>query len=40
MAWGERVAQVRDPAGNLVNLGAEPPAAPPAPPAPPAAPPA
>lgn len=27
MPWGERVAQVRDPAGNLVNLGAEPPAA-------------
>jgi uncharacterized glyoxalase superfamily protein PhnB len=23
MAWGERVAQVRDPGGNLVNLGAE-----------------
>ncbi|MFE5410844.1 VOC family protein [Microbacterium sp. NPDC056569] len=23
MPWGERVAQVRDPAGNLVNLGAE-----------------
>ncbi|GAA5196254.1 VOC family protein [Microbacterium jejuense] len=29
MPWGERVAQVRDPGGNLVNLGAEaPPAAP------------
>lgn len=27
MPWGERVAQVRDPAGNLVNLGAEAPAA-------------
>lgn len=24
MPWGERVARVRDPAGNLVNLGAEP----------------
>ena len=24
MPWGERVAQVRDPGGNLVNLGAEP----------------
>ena len=24
MPWGERVAQVRDPDGNLVNLGAEP----------------
>lgn len=24
MPWGERVAQVRDPAGNLANLGAEP----------------
>lgn len=24
MAWGERVAQVRDPDGNLVNLGAAP----------------
>ena len=23
MLWGERVAQVRDPDGNLVNLGAE-----------------
>ncbi|GAA5209618.1 VOC family protein [Microbacterium kyungheense] len=23
MPWGERVAQVRDPGGNLVNLGAE-----------------
>lgn len=23
MPWGERVAQVRDPDGNLVNLGAE-----------------
>ncbi|MBD3942155.1 VOC family protein [Microbacterium sp. NEAU-LLC] len=23
MPWGERVAQVRDPSGNLVNLGAE-----------------
>ena len=23
-AWGERVAQVRDPDGNLVNLGAQP----------------
>lgn len=23
MPWGERVAQVRDPAGNLANLGAE-----------------
>lgn len=22
MPWGERVAQVRDPAGNLVNIGA------------------
>lgn len=40
MAWGERVAQVRDPAGNLVNLGAEPPAAPPEPPEPPSEPPA
>jgi len=27
MPWGERVAQVRDPGGNLVNLGAEAPAA-------------
>jgi len=27
MPWGERVAQVRDPDGNLVNLGAEPAAA-------------
>ena len=26
MPWGERVAQVRDPGGNLVNLGAEAPA--------------
>lgn len=26
MVWGERVAQVRDVDGNLVNLGAEPPA--------------
>jgi predicted enzyme related to lactoylglutathione lyase len=26
MPWGERVAQVRDPDGNLVNLGAQPPA--------------
>jgi len=26
--WGERVAQVRDPDGNLVNLGAEAPASP------------
>ena len=24
MPWGERVAQVRDPDGNLVNLGAQP----------------
>ncbi|MEU1971515.1 VOC family protein [Microbacterium sp. NPDC019599] len=24
MPWGERVAQVRDPDGNLVNLGARP----------------
>jgi uncharacterized glyoxalase superfamily protein PhnB len=24
MAWGERVAQVRDPAGFVVHLGAEP----------------
>ena len=24
MPWGERVAQVRDPDGNLLNLGAEP----------------
>lgn len=34
MPWGERVAQVRDVDGNLVNLGAEPPepSAPPAPP--------
>ena len=24
MPWGERVAQVRDPDGNLVNLGAHP----------------
>jgi len=24
MPWGERVARVRDPDGNLVNLGAEP----------------
>jgi hypothetical protein len=23
MPWGERVAQVRDPGGTLVNLGAE-----------------
>jgi len=27
MAWGERVAQVRDPAGNLVNFGSTTPAA-------------
>ena len=27
MPWGERVAQVRDPDGNLVNLGSEAPAA-------------
>ncbi|WP_426322207.1 VOC family protein [Microbacterium sp. E-13] len=27
MPWGERVAQVRDPTGTLVNLGAEAPAA-------------
>jgi predicted enzyme related to lactoylglutathione lyase len=26
MPWGERVAQVRDPDGNLVNLGSEAPA--------------
>ena len=26
MPWGERVAQVRDPGGTLVNLGAEAPA--------------
>ncbi len=26
MPWGERVAQVRDPDGNLVNLGVEAPA--------------
>lgn len=25
MPWGERVSQVRDPDGNLVNLGVEPP---------------
>jgi uncharacterized glyoxalase superfamily protein PhnB len=28
MPWGERVAQVRDPGGTLVNLGAEAPSAP------------
>ena len=27
MPWGERVAQVRDPGGTLVNLGAQAPAA-------------
>jgi uncharacterized glyoxalase superfamily protein PhnB len=28
MPWGERVAQVRDPDGNLVNLDSEAPAEP------------